>query len=298
MKTQLLKFTALLLILTGLATSCNPECPDCPDPEVYPKEISFTEYSLEGTSCQWKNLPYNDKVMIINSSEELEKYISCNGGSYPAIDFSKHSLLLASGKTDRDIDEITATKLKQFSPNTYKLKVEIALKFTTIYGQFYQYGMALLVEKINEESIVELNVTLKEPEIILPIEIKDMDTETYLFFIKTLSDYIESSYFFEGIPMDKDTCFMINTMQEFRQACVYPDSVPEIDFEKYTLIIGKYLVHYNGCGVVSQKIFEDSALTLLVRVINGFLVPMEAIVYHWGLYPKLPEKPFYVKYNM
>jgi len=96
MKHQLLKLAALLLIIAELASSCNPPPPE---PDSYPIDISFTEYSLLDTHCQWQNLPYDEKVIIINSNEELEKYISCTEDSYPAIDFSKHTLLLISGET-------------------------------------------------------------------------------------------------------------------------------------------------------------------------------------------------------
>jgi len=88
-----LKFTTLLLIIAGIAASCKPEIPEM----VYPIDISYTEYSLLDTDCQWINLPYDEKVIVINSSEELEQYISCTGGSYLPVNFSKHSLFLASG---------------------------------------------------------------------------------------------------------------------------------------------------------------------------------------------------------
>ena len=76
MKPKLLKLTVLLLLLTGIASSCNPEGTD------FPKEVLYQEYALS-RSCQWSNLPYNEKVLIINSQEEFERYVSCNEGSYP-----------------------------------------------------------------------------------------------------------------------------------------------------------------------------------------------------------------------
>jgi len=127
----------------------------------YPIELSFENYSLEGSSCHWTNLPYNDKVIIINNSVELEKYISCNEGSYPAIDFSKHSLILASGKTDIGIYEIVANNLLQLSSNKFKLTVGIVL-----YGivNIESWNIALLVEKLNKESVLELNVAFEGVE--------------------------------------------------------------------------------------------------------------------------------------
>ena len=62
----------LLLFFTAIFSSCK----DKPDEPNYPFKISFEEYSLEGTQCQWTNLSYNDKVIVINSNEELGKYIT------------------------------------------------------------------------------------------------------------------------------------------------------------------------------------------------------------------------------
>ena len=85
MNPKFLKIAALLIILSCIAASCKPDDALKND---YPKEISYMEYSLTETLCQWENLPYNDKVMVINSKEDLEKYISCADSCYPEIDFS------------------------------------------------------------------------------------------------------------------------------------------------------------------------------------------------------------------
>jgi len=36
----------------------------------YPIEISYEEYSLEGTQCQWDNIPCNHKVILTISKKE------------------------------------------------------------------------------------------------------------------------------------------------------------------------------------------------------------------------------------
>jgi len=53
----------------------------------YPIEIPFTEYSLVGTSCQWVNLNYDDKLIIVNNNEGLKSHISCSDENYQEIDF-------------------------------------------------------------------------------------------------------------------------------------------------------------------------------------------------------------------
>jgi hypothetical protein len=145
-----------------LIAGCNPPEPEPepkPEPPIieYPIEISFTEYSLAGSSCQWKNFNYDNKLIVINSNEELENYINCLEGNYPEIDFSKHTLLLVSGTTPNGIVEIS-NRLFQLSANEYKLDVEILLNEAEMLGYWIT---ALIVNKLNEENDIELVTILK-----------------------------------------------------------------------------------------------------------------------------------------
>jgi len=146
----LLKLTTLLLVFAGIASSCNPE------PEKYPKDIPFAEYSLLDTDCQWGNLPYDEKVLIINSSEELGKYISCTESSYPIVDFSKYTLLLVSGKTTSGIIKVIANKLQQLSENKYHLGIDIDL----FDNNNNNWSIGLLAAKLQGQNHVEIKVVL------------------------------------------------------------------------------------------------------------------------------------------
>ena len=148
MKKQILKFTAFLLILSGIAASCNTD--------EYPKEISFTEFSLK-ESCQWTNLPYDEKVMIINSSEELKQYISSMDGSYPAIDFTNNVLLLVSGTSTNNIPEITLTNLQQLTSSNYSLRINITINDVV---ETKQWVKALIVKQIKKDSYIEIKINL------------------------------------------------------------------------------------------------------------------------------------------
>jgi len=156
MKTQLLKFTVFLLILSGIAASCNPE-PPIPEPPIikYPIEVSFTEYSLSETSCQWINLTYNEKLIIINSNEELEKYIACTDGDYPAVDFNKNSLLIASGIAPSPVSRKNCRSLQQFSEQNYIMEVGLSLG---IAGVASNWQISIIIDKLNGVSAIELIV--------------------------------------------------------------------------------------------------------------------------------------------
>jgi hypothetical protein len=42
---------------------------------------------------------------------------------------------------------------------------------------------------------------------------------------------------------------------------------------------------------------EDNVLTLLLRIHSGGGVDGGYFMSYWGIYPKLPDKPFYVEYE-
>ena len=76
-------------------------------------------------------------------------------------DFSKSSLLLVNGKTDKRIFEIGEKKLQQLSSNKYKLDVNITVIEATDPNPFY---FAIMIEKISGKSNIKLEVTLQKDE--------------------------------------------------------------------------------------------------------------------------------------
>ena len=125
-----------------------------------PIEILFEEYSLEGTSCQWINLNYlfddNAELIIINNNEELGNYISCTEGSYPEIDFSKYTLLLASGRSWNYIeDDDKRAAFFKIARDEYTMNVIIC---QTIQFQSVKWQVSILVSKIANEETITLDV--------------------------------------------------------------------------------------------------------------------------------------------
>ena len=96
-----MKAKFLVLLLGIIYISCFVSCEkdeDCPNPEtcncdttIYPVTISYNYYSLEGYSQEWVDFPDKNSIIVINSDEELEKYVICE--DRPPIDFSENSLL-------------------------------------------------------------------------------------------------------------------------------------------------------------------------------------------------------------
>ena len=171
MKKKILFSTCMIIIscLTFVAADCNtckksdPNYPDCnpePEPE-YPIDIPFTFYSLSGTSCQWIELDNNDgrnyhrEIVVINSNEELENYITCTGGTYPAIDFSKYTLILARGAEPHPDFPDKAT-LQQLSAQSYVMTVNLLPSAADVDGY---WKVSIIVNKIAANSVIELIIT-------------------------------------------------------------------------------------------------------------------------------------------
>lgn len=125
--------------------------------------IPLTEYTLSGSSCQWQNLNYNgqDSIIIINSDEELSNYISCTSGTYPAIDFTENTLLIASGVlSGSGLHDIESTIFR--SNNLYEVNIGLIRDFTGIGGVSWEIG--LIIPKSEENSTFNLNVSVIEPD--------------------------------------------------------------------------------------------------------------------------------------
>ena len=121
-----------------------------------PFDVPFEEYSLEGTQCKWVNLNYDDSLIIVNNTQELEGYITCISGNYPEIDFSKHTLLFASGTTPNAC-VVNSNRLIQITVNNYQLEVEVLLNIMDEEGKWIT---ALIVKKLSDESDIDLIITI------------------------------------------------------------------------------------------------------------------------------------------
>ena len=117
-------------------------------------EIPFTEYILDSNSCQWTNLNYgNDTILLINSNEELENYITC--GNYPVIDFNQYSLLLVYGNNAYGNIVNFTHNIALLSVNNYKLTIEIQIQNT---ANAQQWHTAILVPKLAQNTMITLNI--------------------------------------------------------------------------------------------------------------------------------------------
>jgi hypothetical protein len=131
-------------------------------------------------------------------------------------------------------------------------------------------------------------------------------SELTAFFDSNLN-YIARALFSEynmgiwGMSVFLDTCVMINSVNEFDKIefidDIPPVELPFIDFDAYTLVIGKYFKSHKYINFVAQHVVVEQG-EIIMNIILEDLAPDDAILYedqgryfYWGLYPKLPELP-------
>ena len=128
----------------------------------FPIEISFEEYSLSGTSCEWKNsatyIQLPQSVDIVDCNEDLERYFECVGDDmYPLIDFSKRTLVIAHGIASSPV-KVNCNSLQQFSEQNYRMELYVKVGIAAVQTH---WQVPIIVEKLNEQSIIELIITIK-----------------------------------------------------------------------------------------------------------------------------------------
>lgn len=117
-----------------------------------------------------------------------------------------------------------------------------------------------------------------------------------------LSAFIEK-YFagdFSLWPDDNDDkCVMVNSMEEFENIFSSSVELPAINFDRYTLIVGRHQMATTGHRVVNQSITvrsQKTELNLIVEIPTACF-PMVSPMYYVGLYPKLPRTSVEVNFT-
>ncbi len=117
-------------------------------------------YGEETWYLHWINIDYfgapwgEGKIFIVNSNEELEKYIE-EGMAYPSFDFSTKTLLLVGGGSTSSPVWGTIRSFQRFPDGTYKLDLDITQ------GMFYMgtiWNIAILTDKISSDSKIKLDI--------------------------------------------------------------------------------------------------------------------------------------------
>ena len=121
--------------------------------------------------------------------------------------------------------------------------------------------------------------------------------EIISFFNDALPQDESSNCFFTTLDPLKDTCYVINSHKELDELYSGEKNLPIIDFDKYTLILGKTM-ESAGYAIEGHNIeITDNLLiiTLTIKQLEGSYTQQFVPCYYWGLYKKLPFKECSVK---
>ena len=144
-----------LLCKTTVVVTKHPDAP-----VVEPTDITYKEYTLYGSSCDW-NLPddYNN-VIVVDSDEELARYIASESGeSYPAVDFSKYTMIIAHGYSLNGISNKQIESFQSISATEIALNIAIYQDMTDVVEP---WTIALLVDKWDRLYNIDLRVVYRD----------------------------------------------------------------------------------------------------------------------------------------
>jgi hypothetical protein len=94
------------------------------------------------------------------------------------------------------------------------------------------------------------------------------------------------------------TCVLINSTNDFTKILPPSTTLPAIDFDKYTLVVGRY-EKSGEQTLIDQSIYmrpTTMTVNLVLGPCNGLTVIHKAI--YWDIYPKLPQKTISIQRNI
>ena len=109
-----------------------------------------------------------------------------------------------------------------------------------------------------------------------------------------------SSFFGELSPKDLP-CYLINSMEEFRAAYQGNEQLPEVDFDRYSVLVGR-TIRMGGAESLRSFSLEDEgdhyrlAIVILCNVNPDLIYTCDiGDLFYWNIYPKLETKPITIE---
>ena len=151
--------------LLEIRTKANAEPKDLAEWQIinFPIVVPFTEYFLEFVNyflCEWTNLSSGGKnrLVLINSNEELRNYIRCLYGYPSEVDFSNRTLLVyIVGACCNEQSYVERMLLQQLSDNKYLLSFDVE---PSEFADATPLVISIWIPKISDDCQVEVNATI------------------------------------------------------------------------------------------------------------------------------------------
>ena len=158
-------------------------------------------------------------------------------------------------------------------------KVFLVLSLLLSLGMFYACS--------NEDETVNVYVPIEEGE--------DYAAIANFFNLELSSDIYSQGFFVDSqnsTNVGEEVCKIINSRKELKDIYSGDKDLPEIDFTKYTLIVGYIIMPDLGNNCVRQELVytttnSSPVLNLYVKNENEYKPTVISTLYFWGLYPKM-----------
>ena len=129
---------------------------------------------------------------------------------------------------------------------------------------------------------------------VMPVNVTD-DYTCYFFNAEWPDGKYSETFFTDAFSEggeEQNVAYVINSRQELANVYTGERDLPEIDFGKYTLIIGQQILPCLGHYLVKKDLVEKDGLYLYLYVKNDNENLPTALqrLYYWGLYPKLSQE--------
>ena len=142
-------------------------------------------------------------------------------------------------------------------------------------------------------------------------QVKGVDDDTYqrlsIFFQSELHDPfyndfgVASSTFFGELEWDAQPCYLINSMEEFRAVYQGNKQLPEVDFTRYSVLVGRTYRIDGSESLRSFSLVDEGDHYLMAIVILRNINPNYGYtcdigdLFYWNIYPKLETKPITIE---
>ena len=105
---------------------------------------------------------------------------------------------------------------------------------------------------------------------------------------------IEHKTFFNHGNYDEERVLIINSREEFQSAYMGTNTLPEVDFSRYTLVLGRTWGNDTSCFLDKIILRDTSAYyeldAKLLHYVDIGAYSVVVNIYYWRLYPKLEKK--------
>lgn len=145
----------------------------------------------------------------------------------------------------------------------------------------------------------------------LPMVRTDVDNDTYQRLAAFFQAELHHPYYRDGgeafpgffgeMEYDAQPCYLINSMEEFQAAYKGNEQLPEVDFERYSVLVGRtYRIDGSESLGIYNLVDEDDHYRMylgILRNVNpdyGYTCDIGDLFY-WELYPKRESKPINIE---